>query len=136
MVAWFDDTVVKLKLGQFSDIDLDHLIEEIAGLAGRDRRELKNRLRVLLAHLLKRIYVEPSDNDRGWEATIREQRQQLFDLLEPSPTLRNDWAEAFPKAWANALTDAQEDYPQTGFPTEWRYSLDIDALLREKSWDS
>jgi hypothetical protein len=63
------------------------LIEEIEGLAGRDRRELKNLIRVLLAHLLKRIYVKSPDNYRGWEIMIREQRQQLRDLLEQSPGL-------------------------------------------------
>lgn len=41
LVAWCDDTVRKLKAGNFQEIDIDRLIEEIAGLAGRDRRELK-----------------------------------------------------------------------------------------------
>ncbi|WP_265576245.1 DUF29 family protein [Gloeocapsopsis crepidinum] len=38
LVAWCDDTVAKLKAGNFEEIDIDSLIEEIAGLAGRDRR--------------------------------------------------------------------------------------------------
>lgn len=135
LVAWFDDTVAKLKVGQFSNIDLDHLIEEIAGLAGRDRRELTNRLDVLLNHLLKRLYVHSPEDYRGWELTIREQRRQLQSLLYQSPSLRSDWVAAFPKAWTTALTDAQEDYPQTEFPMEWRYSFDIDALLSEKFWE-
>lgn len=134
LVVWFDDTVTKLKMRQFSNIDIDHLIEEIAGLAGRDRRELKNRMEVLFNHLLKRVYVNSPDDFRGWELTIREQRRQLQTLLEQSPSLRNDWAEAFSRAWTNALTDAQEDYPQSAFPTEWTYSSDIDALLSEKFW--
>ena len=50
-VAWCDDTVTKLKTGHFQEIDIHSLIEGIESLAGRDRRELKSRLRVLLTHL-------------------------------------------------------------------------------------
>ena len=132
-VAWCNDTVTKLKTGDFSEIDTDSLIEEIEGLAGRDRRELKSRLEVLLDHLLKRLYVTAPDDYRGWELTIREQRRQLQSLLEQSPSLRKDWITAFPKSWANALADAQEDYPQTD-PNEWTSSNEIDALLNEKFW--
>jgi hypothetical protein len=134
LVAWCADTVAKLKAGDFHEIDIDGLIEEIEGLAGRDRRELKTRLRVLLAHLLKRLYVESSDNYRGWEITIREQRQQLLDLFEQSPSLRNDVAFLFDKCWAEALAIVREDYPQTEFPVKWELSREIDVLLSEKFW--
>jgi hypothetical protein len=36
LVAWYDDTVAKLKAGNFAALDVDALIEEIEGLAGRD----------------------------------------------------------------------------------------------------
>lgn len=133
-VEWCEDTVAKLKAHRFSEIDLESLIEEIQGLAGRDRRELKNRLRVLLNHLLKRIYVESLNDYRGWEITIREQRRQLQYLLEQSPSLRNYLVEVFPKSWEEALFDAREDYPQVQFPSEWAFSSDIDALLSKKLW--
>jgi hypothetical protein len=134
LVAWCDDTVAKLKLGNFHEIDIDSLIEEIKGLAGRDRRELKSRLRVLLAHLLKRIYIESPDNYRGWEVTIREQRQQLLDLLEQSPSLRNEFTMLFPQCWTEASAMVLDDYPQTALPTAWELSREIDALLSEKFW--
>jgi hypothetical protein len=41
----------------FYNLDVENLVEELEGLAGRDKRELKNRLRTLLEHLLKRLYV-------------------------------------------------------------------------------
>lgn len=134
LVAWCDDTVAKLRAGDFAALDIDALIDEIEGLAGRDRRELKSRFRVLLAHLLKRVYVNAPEDCRGWEITIREQRRQLLDLLEQSPSLRNEAKSLFPKCWAEALADVREDYPQTVFPDRWLGSTDIDALLREKVW--
>ncbi len=133
-VAWCDDTVSKLRTGHFKDIDIDSLIEEIEGLSGRDRRELENRLEVLLYHLLKRLYVESASNYRGWELTIREQRRQLQRLLKQSPSLRNYWVKVFSEIWANALSDAQEDYPQVEFPKQWAFSREIDMLLNEKFW--
>lgn len=134
LVAWYEDTVAKLKAGDFQEIDIDSLIEEIEGLAGRDRRELESRLEVLLTHLLKRLYVESPNDYRGWELTIREQRRQLQKLLKQSPSLRNYWMETFPELWANALADVQEDYPQTGFPAEWELSREINELLSQKFW--
>ncbi|MGF1569405.1 MAG: DUF29 domain-containing protein [Nodosilinea sp.] len=134
LVAWCDDTVAKLKLGQFNEIDIDNLVEEIEGLAGRDRRELESRLEVLLSHLLKRLYVNSINDYRGWEITIREQRRELQKLLNQSPSLRQYWVSAFPAAWSNALSDAREDYPQTQFPDEWALNDEIDALLTERFW--
>ena len=88
-VAWCDDTVAKLKAGQLSEINLEHLIEEIEGLAGRDRRGLAIRLEVLLSHLFKRCYLALPENNRGWELTIREQRRELRILLKQSSSLRS-----------------------------------------------
>jgi Domain of unknown function DUF29 len=134
LMAWYEDTIAKLKTGNFNDIDIDKLVEEIEGLAGRDRRELKSRLRVLLAHLLKRVYVNFPDDYRGWEITIREQRQQLLDLLEQSPSLRNYFAKILPRCWNDARIEIKEDYPQTELPNEWIFNGEIDALLSEKFW--
>ncbi|MBV8883027.1 MAG: DUF29 domain-containing protein [Chroococcidiopsidaceae cyanobacterium CP_BM_RX_35] len=135
LVAWFDDTVVKLKQKRFDEIDIDSLVEEIEGLAGRDRRELKNRLEVLLNHLLKRLYVNAPNDQRSWELTIREQRRQLSNLLDQSSSLRNYLIEVFPACWQNALSDAQEDYSEYQFPDQWQFSTEIDVLLNEKFWE-
>ncbi|MBF2050615.1 MAG: DUF29 domain-containing protein [Leptolyngbya sp. IPPAS B-1204] len=134
LVAWCSDTVAKLKASNFSEIDIDSLIEEIEGLAGRDRRELESRLEILLNHLLKRMYVDSPNDYRGWERTIREQRRQLQKLLKQSPSLRNYWMETFSELWVNALADAREDYPDTEFPDEWQFSRESDLLLSEKLW--
>lgn len=136
LVAWLDDTASKLKQRQFEDIDIDSLIEEIEGLAGRDRRELKNRLVVLLSHLLKRLYVNLPNDYQGWESTIREQRRQLTDLLEQSPSLREYWIEIFPLAWKRAFSEIRDEYPQSQLPDEWQFSDEINALLSEKVWEN
>lgn len=92
---WLIETIAQLKARDFEQIDIKHLIEELEGLGGRDRRELASRLEVLLNHLLKRIYVPSADNNRGWELTIVEQRRQLQKLLKQSPSLHPYFKEVF-----------------------------------------
>lgn len=131
---WVEDTVAKLKTRKFDELDLDNLIEEIDSLGKRDKRELRNRLDVLLNHLLKRCYIPSPENYRGWELTIREQRKQVQRLLEESPSLRNYLFEIFAEIWNVALAEAKQDYPKVNFPDEWQFSRDIDAILSEEFW--
>jgi hypothetical protein len=131
---WLVKTIAELKERNWQNIDLEHLIEELEGLAGRDRRELESRLVVLLSHLLKRLYVTNPYDYRGWQNTIREQRRQLKLLLKQSPSLRNYLVEVFPEAWQDALSEVKEDYPQVQFPHEWQLGRDVDTLLSEEFW--
>jgi Domain of unknown function DUF29 len=131
---WIEDTVAKLKTRNFEQLDIENLIEEIDSLGKRDKRELKNRLDVLLNHLLKRCYIPTPENYRGWELTIREQRKQLLRLLEESPSLRGLLSEIFAQVWNVALAEAKEDYPEVNFPDEWQFSRDINAILSEEFW--
>ncbi len=100
---WLVTTIEQLKAGEVNRLDIEHLIEELEGLAGRDRRELESRLEVLLSHILKRLFV-PSTNDyRGWELTIKEQRNRLQRLLKQSPSLGNYFISVFPEVYQDAL---------------------------------
>lgn len=135
-VQWCEVTASQLRDRTFEQLDLDNLIEEIEGLAKRDRRELKNRLTVLLAHLLKRIYVKCPDNFHGWELTIREQRRQIQDLLQDSPSLKPYLEQVFNTAYQNALDDIRFEYQQTNFPDTWEFDLNLNSLLSENYWEA
>ncbi|MBD2133305.1 DUF29 domain-containing protein [Sphaerospermopsis sp. FACHB-1094] len=132
---WLEDTILKLKARDFHGLDVEHLIEEIEILAGRDRAEVESRLIVLWTHLLKRIYLNSEYDNRGWEVTIREQRRQLRILLKQSPSLKQYFTEVLDQAWEDALMEVREDYPQIEFPDLWHFSLNVDALLSEKFWE-
>jgi hypothetical protein len=135
-VAWCEETVIKLKARQLEGLDWDSLIEEIEGLANRDRKELESRLRTLFAHLLKRIYVNSPYDYRGWENTIDEQRSELELLLKHSPSLNHYFSAVFDNAWQHALKRVRKDYPQVQFPDSWPFSPDVEALLNEEFWQS
>lgn len=131
-VAWCEDTVAKLKDRDIDGLDFEALIEEIAGLGLRDKRELKSRLGVLLAHLLKRISVQSDyDYHRGWQNPIADQQREIQLLLEQSPSLRNYFVDVFEDSWRYALKRVRQDYPTVQFPNEWEYNQDLDTLLTE-----
>jgi hypothetical protein len=68
-------------------LDWENLAEEVEDLARRERRELLNRLKVLLAHLLKWQF-QPSRRSRSWEATIAVQRTEIRRHLRDNPGLK------------------------------------------------
>ena len=132
---WLEEAIAKLRVKDFQSLDLVHLIEELETVAGRDRAEIENRLGVLLAHLLKRLYVQSEYDYRGWEITIREQRRHLKIALQQSPSLKRFFVEAFDRAWQDALIEVREDYPQVAFPDRWQFSQDVEILLTQRFWE-
>lgn len=87
---WLEQTVKSLCLKQFTDLDLEHLIEEIEAMGRSEKREIKSRLEVIFEHLLKLKYwlSEKEHNARGWRRTVIEQRRQLKGVLADSPSLK------------------------------------------------
>jgi hypothetical protein len=133
-VAWCEATVAQLKAGRLDAIDIENLIEEIESLGKRDRRELRSRLRVLLAHLLKRLYIDLPENFDGWELTIVEQRQQIQALLKDSPSLKPYLAEILSEVYLDSLDLVSVEYKQVNFPEEYPFSMAVDELLSKKYW--
>jgi hypothetical protein len=134
-LLWSEDTAAKLKVRDFEHLDLENLIEEVESLGRSDRKELFNRLVVILEHLLKRLYVNSPDDYNGWERTVRTQRTKLKFLLKDSPSLKSKWEEYLEDAWNVALKTVQEDYPNIEFPDRFPYSTNVDPLLNKKYWE-
>jgi Domain of unknown function DUF29 len=132
---WVEHTLAQLKARDFNNLDLENLIEELEGLAGRDRRELKNRLGELLEHILKRTYVSMPENYRGWLESINKQRITLRDLLEQSPSLKPYFSQIFDKTYQDTLKILRSSYPQSQFPDQWQFSRDIESLLNVDFWE-
>ena len=69
-------------------VDWENIAEEIDALGKSDRRELTNRVRTILTHLIK-LQVFPATEPRpGWHETIIEQRAVVETVLDDSPSLR------------------------------------------------
>jgi Domain of unknown function DUF29 len=87
LYAWSQEQIALLRARRADCLDWDHLAEEIEWMVGRDRRELKNRLRIILLHLLK-WQGQPGRRGPSWRKSLRTQRRHIQDLLQESPSLR------------------------------------------------
>lgn len=86
--AWAMQNAKLLRQKKLSEIDSEHIAEELESMGNSEKRELVNRLAVLLAHLLKWEY-QPDIRGNSWKYTIREQQFQVDELLKNSPSLNH-----------------------------------------------
>jgi hypothetical protein len=100
--AWTQRQVELLRKRDLNNLDIENLIEEIDSLGKQEKRELVNRLGVLVGHLLKWEY-QPNRRSRSWVATIREQRYRVLKLLEENPSLKHYLPEAIAQAYQSGL---------------------------------
>jgi hypothetical protein len=122
--AWTQEQASLLRKQQWSQLDLLNLIEEIESLGKQQRQELRNRLSVLIGHLLKWEY-QSSMRSRSWLATIRVQRRDTLRLLKDNPSLKPYLEDALAEAYENGrdLAMGETDLPEQTFPVECPYSL-------------
>ncbi len=122
--AWTQAQALLLRHQQWSQLDLLNLIEEIESLGKQQRQELRNRLSVLIGHLLKWQYQSQS-RSRSWLATIKVQRLDTIELLEDNPSLKSDLAEILDKAYERAIALAvkETNLSLQTFPRDYPYSL-------------
>ncbi|AYO83418.1 DUF29 domain-containing protein [Methylobacterium brachiatum] len=107
---WTQAQADLLRARRFDELDLDHLIDEVASVGASDKREIRNRLTVLITHLLKWKY-QPGFRSSSWKGTIAEQRAGLAELLDASPSLRRYPSDVFAMCYLSGRRKASE---QTG----------------------
>ena len=124
LFAWTQQQVNLLTHQRWHELDVENLIDELEGMARRDRREMINRLIILIAHLLKWEF-QPDHQSGSWRGSIQEQRLQLNGLLEDSPSLHQQFIESLEKAYPQAvkLASKETELPTTKFPNECLYEL-------------
>lgn len=124
-IVWLEAQAEFLRAGQLELLDKENLIDEIKSMANRDRRELKNRLELLIAHLLKRQF-QPEHKIRSWDSTIDEQRRQIELIIDDSPSLRPTVQAKMDSCYPHALRKAagETGLPLSHFPPQLPYSVE------------
>lgn len=122
--AWTIEQAQFLRDGSWNNLDVPNLIEEIESLGKQERQKLRNRLAILLAHLLKWEF-QPSHRSNSWLGTIKEQRRRIIELLEENPSLKPYLPEAKEKAYLDGLDLAVQETSMSYkvFPSECPYEL-------------
>ncbi len=117
--TWVNRQAQHLRAGAYDRIDVHNLIEELESMGVREKKELRNRLRVLLMHLLKWTY-QPERRTRSWELTIGHQRDEIAVHLEDNPGLKPLIPETLATAYRLARSEAARETgkPQSQFPMD------------------
>jgi Domain of unknown function DUF29 len=122
--AWANEQASLLRRGDLAHADIANIAEEIESMGRSERRELTNRLAVLLAHLLK-WQAQPGLRGNSWRLTIAEQRRQLARVMSANPSLRPLLDAILADAYGDALLAAQREtgLPGSMFPaaSQWTY---------------
>ncbi|TVR59982.1 MAG: DUF29 domain-containing protein [Candidatus Competibacteraceae bacterium] len=124
--AWAMEQANLLRAGKLNEIDTVNLIEEIESMGRSEKRELENRLVMLLQHLLKWQF-QPSHQGRSWRLTIEEQRREIPYVIEDNPSLKNALDDIVQRAYAKATKAAasETDLPILTFPQKCPWSFDL-----------
>jgi hypothetical protein len=100
--GWTQQQAELLRVGKWSGLDVVNLVEEIESLGKQQKQELRNRLGILIGHLLKWEY-QPELRSKSWKATIREQREEIVDILQENPSLKPYLHEAIAKGFRQGI---------------------------------
>jgi hypothetical protein len=122
---WMEKTIHLLETRQFSELDLENLIDEISDMASNKRKAIKSNLAVILWHLLKYKY-EPGRRSNSWRLTLLEHRDRIEEDLKESPSLKPFIKEIFDECYQKARRSASTE---TGlkidiFPKESPFTLE------------
>jgi len=122
--AWTIHNATLLKQGKLAEIDIRNIAEELESMGKRDKRQLINRLVILLAHLLK-WENQPDKRSNGWRGTIKEQRQRMLRLLADSPSLKSEIENQLDKAYESAVTISADEtlIDESDFPKQCPYTV-------------
>ncbi|MDD2767904.1 MAG: DUF29 domain-containing protein [Methylococcus sp.] len=126
--GWTQQQAELLKSGRFSELDTEHLCEEIEAMGRSSPLQLIRHLEVLLAHLLTWRY-QPEFHGVRWAAAILEQRRRLIKMLDANPSLKPALHSCFLETYDNARFSAVMETGLTleVFPVHPPFNL-VDAL--------
>ena len=131
--AWANEQATLLRTGNLSAADIEHIAEEIESMGKTEKRELVNRLSVLIAHLLKWQF-QSSFRSKSWFRTIREQRFRLQRHMVDNPSLKSSLNEAINDGYRLAVIIATDEtnLDEATFPPTCPWSFD--QLMDERFW--
>jgi hypothetical protein len=127
-LLWTEQQAALLRAGKLSELDIEHIREEIESMGKEQKLALQSLLRMILVHLLK-LDLSPATEPRAkWIEEVLEFRAQAENRLEDTPSLRHYADELFAKAWPQARRIAQKSFElhgeQVQVPAECPYTLE------------
>ena len=129
LYAWSQVQADLLRRRRFSELDLEHVVEEIEDVGGSLYREVRSRIRTIMEHLLKLEHSAATEPRAGWERTIRRERADLAEDLTATlrPRVERGLARFYETARIEAATALRahgEHAAADALPPTLPYTLD------------
>ncbi len=123
--GWLQENAQLIREKRFSEIDVENIVEELESMGKSEKRELSNRLTILLMHLLKWQY-QTVKRSTSWRNTIAVQRIDIRELLGDSPSLKSEILDKIAVAYEKAklATEIETGIEKQNFPAECPFSLE------------
>jgi hypothetical protein len=124
-VAWLAEQAARLRAGRLAALDVENVALELEALMSSERRELANRLEVLVHHLLKWDH-QPDQRSNRWRATVQEQRSRIRRILRFSPSLRREVEPTTRDVYPDAVEAAaiETGLSESAFPPTLPYAVE------------
>ena len=123
--AWAAHNAQLLRNGQFNELDIEHLIEELDDMGKSEQHAIVSHMRILLMHLLKWQF-QTNLRSSSWRYSIANARIEIADLLSASPSLQRLPQTELPRVYLQArrLASTETGLPPTTFPSTCPYELE------------
>jgi hypothetical protein len=111
--AWTMAEADLLRKGQFSALDVPHLIEELESMGASEKRQLVASMAQLIFHLLKWQF-QPDFREfskRSWGASIKEQRKKVKKILLQNPSLKPKIEESIIDGYEDSMFLIEKETP-------------------------
>lgn len=122
---WLETTIKRLHDRQLQAHDIDNLIEELKTLGRTEKKVLRSHLRLIVMHLLKWRY-QSDKRSKSWQITIRNNRFDVEEFLQDSPSLKPKLAELLAECYPRAVIEASDEtgLPPATFPSTCPFTIE------------
>lgn len=127
--AWANEQAGLLRAGRLSEADAGHIAEEIESMGKSEKRELVDRVVVLLLRLLQ-WQAQPVRRGPSWRVSIANTRDEIASHLADNPSLRSQTGAAVATAYRRARRSASLETGLSGdtFPAVCPWSFEQMAM--------
>jgi hypothetical protein len=126
-VLWAENQALALRAAALTDttrpIDWENVADEIESVAVSQKREIRRRLSRVCQLLLK-WHHQTERQTSSWRSAIIEQRRQLDDRFEDSPSLRDFALIVLPESFRAGRQDAELETGVLNFPNQCPWTFE------------
>ena len=109
---WLEKMAIAIKEKSFDAMDWNNLLEEIEDMGASQKRALRSFTKRLIEHILKLKYWqgEVERNKRHWEAEVVNFREEIKQILQDSPSLKNYLRENYSQWYKSSLKSKKREF--------------------------